>query len=130
MTFATLSLPPQRSAVAPDGSDVRALLRVPGGSMAHFALGAGMTARAVMHRTVDEIWYVIAGRGEMWRRQGAREETVPLAPGVCLTIPVGTHFQFRAALTDPIAAIGVTLPPWPGDEEAVVVEGPWTPSGP
>jgi len=129
-TFATLSLPSQRSAIAPDGSDVRVLLRVPGGSMAHFVLGAGMTARAVMHRTADEIWYVVAGRGEMWRRQDAREETVQLEPGLCLTIPAGTHFQFRAAPIEPIAAIGVTLPPWPGDDEAVVVDGPWSPSAP
>jgi mannose-6-phosphate isomerase-like protein (cupin superfamily) len=89
-----------------------------------------MTARAVMHRTADEIWYVVAGRGEMWRRQDAREETVQLEPGLCLTIPAGTHFQFRAAPTEPIAAIGVTLPPWPGDDEAVVVDGPWSPSAP
>lgn len=129
-TFASLSLPPQRDAVAPDGSDVRVLLRVPGGSMAHFELGAGMTARAVMHRTVDEIWYVVAGRGEMWRRQDAREETVQLEPGLCLSIPAGTQFQFRASPSEPIAAIGVTLPPWPGDDEAVFVEGPWSPSAP
>jgi mannose-6-phosphate isomerase-like protein (cupin superfamily) len=126
--FATLTLPTQRSVVAPDGSDVRALLRVPGGSMAHFSLGAAMTARAVMHRTVDEIWYVIEGRGEMWRHLGARDETVALVPGVCISIPAGTRFQFRAAPDEPVRAIGVTIPPWPGDDEAVVVDGPWTPS--
>ena len=32
----------------------------------------------------------------MWRRQDEREEIVAVAPGVCLTIPLGTHFQFRA----------------------------------
>ena len=38
---------------------------------------------------------MVAGRGEMWRR-GEREEVVALAPGMALTIPVGTHFQFQA----------------------------------
>ena len=74
--FATMRLPAGPTAVAPDGSDVRVLLRLPGGSMAHFELGAGQVARAVTHRTVDEIWLVVAGRGEMWRKQDGREETV------------------------------------------------------
>lgn len=126
--FATMRLPAGPTAVAPDGSDVRVLLRLPGGSMAHFELGAGQVARAVTHRTVDEIWLVVAGRGEMWRKQGGREETVALEPGVCLTIPLGTHFQFRAAPTEAIAAVGVTMPPWPGESEAVAVAGPWAPS--
>lgn len=123
--FATMRLPARPTAVAPDGSDVRALLALRTGSMAHFELGAGRVARAVTHRTVEEVWFVVAGRGEMWRRQGEREETVALEPGVCLTIPLGTHFQFRASPTEAIAAVGVTMPPWPGESEAVAVRGPW-----
>lgn len=76
--FATMRLPARPTAVAPDGSDVRALLALRTGSMAHFELGAGRVARAVTHRTVEEVWFVVAGRGEMWRRQGEREETVAL----------------------------------------------------
>jgi hypothetical protein len=60
--------------------------------MAHFELGAGRVSRPVAHHCVDEIWYILHGRGEMWRRQGDRQETVPLAAGTCLTIPAGTHF--------------------------------------
>ena len=82
--------------------------------------------RDVAHRTVEEIWYVIAGRGEMWRKAGEYEETVVLEPGVCLTIPRGTHFQFRALADDGISAIGITMPPWPGSDEAYEVEGPWS----
>jgi mannose-6-phosphate isomerase-like protein (cupin superfamily) len=96
--------------------------------MAHFELAAGKVAHAVTHRTVEEVWFVVAGRGEMWRQQGNREETVALEPGVCLTIPCGTHFQFRASASEPVAAIGVTMPPWPGEGEAVKVVGPWSPS--
>jgi mannose-6-phosphate isomerase-like protein (cupin superfamily) len=126
--FATMRLPSQATAVAPDGSDVRVLLGLPGGSMAHFELGAGRVSLAVAHRTVDEVWYVLAGAGQMWRKQGEREEVVALEPGVCVTIPVGTHFQFRASAGQSVAAVAITMPPWPGESEAVVVQGHWEPS--
>lgn len=70
--FATMRLPAERTVLAPDGSDVRVLLATSRGSMAHFELAAGRVARAVRHRTVEELWFVLAGRGEMWRRQGER----------------------------------------------------------
>jgi mannose-6-phosphate isomerase-like protein (cupin superfamily) len=123
--FATLRLPREPDVTAPDGSDVRVLLRLARGSMAHFELGAGRTSRAVAHHGVDELWYVLAGHGEMWRRQGDRQETVSLEPGTCLSVPAGTHFQFRAADTGPLAAVAVTMPPWPGQDEAYEVPGPW-----
>jgi mannose-6-phosphate isomerase-like protein (cupin superfamily) len=97
---------------------VRVLLALSRGSMAHFALAPGQTSRAVAHRTVEEIWFFVSGRGQMWRRQ----------PGVCLTIPPGTHFQFRASGGEPLAAIGVTMPPWPGEGEAIPVAGRWAPT--
>ena len=93
--------------------------------MAHFQLAAGAVSKAVQHRPVEEIWYVLSGSGQMWRRQGEREETVDLASGACLTIPVGTAFQFRAGADGPFAAVAITMPPWPGDGEAVFVEGRW-----
>jgi mannose-6-phosphate isomerase-like protein (cupin superfamily) len=125
--FATARLPAERSVVATDGSDVRVLLGLAGGDMAHFSLAAGETSRAVAHRTVEEIWYVVSGCGELWRKQGQREEVVALAPGTCVTLPLGTHFQFRAAPESGVAVVAVTLPPWPGDGEAVLVAGRWPP---
>lgn len=126
--FATKRLPAVRDVVAPDGSDVRVLLSLRGGSMAHFALAPGQTSRAVTHRSVEEIWFFLSGRGEMWRKQGEREEIVPVEPGVCLTIPLGTHFQFRSFGDEPLTAVAVTMPPWPGEGEAVIVGGPWPPT--
>ena len=126
--FETSRLPHVADVVAPDGSDVRVLLSLRGGSMAHFTLAAGLTSRAIVHRTVEEIWYVVSGRGEMWRKSAAREAIVPLEPGVCLTIPVGTHFQFRASGEQSLTAVAVTLPPWPGDGEALEVTGAWPPT--
>jgi mannose-6-phosphate isomerase-like protein (cupin superfamily) len=123
--FDTAHLPDRRDVVAPDGSDVRVLLRLARGGMAHFELGAGRTSRAVAHHSVDEIWYILGGRGEMWRRQGDRQETVSLEPGTCLSIPAGTHFQFRAMGAAPLSAVGVTMPPWPGENEAYEVSGAW-----
>lgn len=123
--FATKRLPEAADVVAPDGSDVRVLLRTGRGSMAHFELAAGRSSDAIRHRTVDEIWYVLSGTGEMWRRLGDREEVVALEPRTCVTIPVGTHFQFRAGPAQPLEAVGVTMPPWPGDDEALTVAGRW-----
>lgn len=128
--YDTSSLPNAPDAIAPDGSDVRILLALTGGSMAHFELAPGRTSRAVTHRTVEEIWYILTGRGQMWRSQDGRSEVVDVHPGVCLTIPLGTHFQFCSFGPEPLAAIGVTMPPWPGDGEAVVVEGAWEPTLP
>jgi mannose-6-phosphate isomerase-like protein (cupin superfamily) len=126
--FVTTSVPACADAIAPDGSEVRLLPRLARGGMAHFTLAAGTTSRAVTHRTVEEIWYCVAGRGEMWRSAEGHEEVVTLAPGVAITIPLGTRFQFRAAPDGPFRAVGVTMPPWPGDDEGVVVEGPWEPT--
>lgn len=125
--FATKRLPAAPDVVAPDGSDVRVLLGLSGGSMAHFELAPGATSRAVAHRTVEEIWLFLSGRGEMWRKLHDREAVVPVEPGVCVTIPLGTHFQFRSVGNEPLAAIAVTMPAWPGDGEAYEVPGTWTP---
>jgi mannose-6-phosphate isomerase-like protein (cupin superfamily) len=124
-TFATKALPDEPDATAPDGSDVRILLQLSRGSMAHFELGAGRVSRPVAHHHVEELWYILNGQGEMYRRQGDNAETVPLRPGTCLSIPAGTHFQFRADGAGPLAAVGVTMPPWPGDGEAYEVPGAW-----
>jgi mannose-6-phosphate isomerase-like protein (cupin superfamily) len=53
------------------------------------------------------------------------EEITALRPGLCLTIPLGTHFQFRAAPDQALAVVAITMPPWPGEGEAVAVTGPW-----
>jgi mannose-6-phosphate isomerase-like protein (cupin superfamily) len=126
--FETKVLPAERTAIAPDGSDVRVLVGVAGGTMAHFELGPGDVAVAVRHRTVDELWYFLQGRGQMWRRLRDHEQVVDVHPGVTVSLPVGTEFQFRSSGHEPLAAVGVTMPPWPGDGEAVLVTGPWEPT--
>jgi mannose-6-phosphate isomerase-like protein (cupin superfamily) len=111
--------------IAPDGCEVRILARTPRGSMAHFTLGPGQTSRAVAHRTVEEVWYFLAGTGRMWRRQGEAEEVVDVGPGVSLAVPLGARFQLRNDGAGPLAAVAVTMPPWPGEDEAYFIEGKW-----
>jgi len=123
--FDTKRLPAEPDAVAPDGSAVRVLLGLDRGGLAHFQLAPGQTSRAVAHRTVEEIWFFLEGRGEMWLKSGEREEIVRVDPGLCVSIPVGTQFQFRALGPEALSAVGVTMPPWPGASEAYHVEGPW-----
>jgi mannose-6-phosphate isomerase-like protein (cupin superfamily) len=126
--YETKALGTAIDAVAPDGTAVRLLLSLAGGSMAHFELPAGAVSHAVTHRTVEEIWFVLSGCGSIWRRQEGRERTDPLAPGTSLTIPLGTAFQFRAGASSPLAFVAITMPPWPGMDEALPAPGPWAPT--
>lgn len=115
--------------LAPDGSEIRLLSQTRRGSMVHCTLQPGQVSVAVAHKTVDEIWYFLEGTGQVWRRQGDREDVVDVAPGGSLSIPVGTHFQFRTTGVDSLQFIIVTLPPWPGEDEAYRVPGHWPVSG-
>ena len=110
---------------APDGSEIRLLVSGVRGSMVHCTLAAGTTSLAVRHRTVEEVWYVLRGHGEVWRRQEDAETVLAVQPGVSLTIPLGAHFQFRATGGAPLEVLIVTMPPWPGEDEAVRVPDHW-----
>lgn len=123
--FATLAAADALQVSAPDGSSVQVLLALRGGSMATFTLQPGQVSAAVSHRTVDELWYIVSGRGAMWRRDATQEAVATLAPGLCLSVPLGTAFQFRCDGVAPLVAVAVTMPPWPGPDEAVAVTGPW-----
>jgi mannose-6-phosphate isomerase-like protein (cupin superfamily) len=115
----------EHDVLAPDGSEVRLLAGTAKGSMAHFTLPPRQVSLAVAHRTVEEIWYIFAGCGQMWRKSGDDESVTPLIIGLSITIPVATHFQFRNDGDEPLQAIAVTMPPWPGMEEAFQVKGKW-----
>jgi mannose-6-phosphate isomerase-like protein (cupin superfamily) len=128
--FETKFLAETPDAVAPDGTAVRLLAALAGGSFAHFELPAGAVSRAVAHRTVEEIWYFVGGAGQLWRRSGDTETVVDIRPGLCATIPLGTQFQFRCDSAVPLAFVAITMPPWPGEAEAFGVSGPWPPTVP
>jgi hypothetical protein len=64
--------------------------------MVHCTLPAGRVTRAVQH------------------------------PFLALCIPLDVAFQFRATGPAPLEMVIATMPPWPGEAEAVFVDGPWT----
>jgi mannose-6-phosphate isomerase-like protein (cupin superfamily) len=100
-------LPVRKDAIAPDGSEVRVLLALKGlGSAAHFRLRAHQVSRAVVHKTVHEIWYVFNGRGEMWRSFEGREQVTKLVPGTCIALPLGTRFSIQDDRQTPVGHTG------------------------
>jgi mannose-6-phosphate isomerase-like protein (cupin superfamily) len=245
VVWQTARVKPAYDALAPDGSEIRLLVHTRGGSMVHCQLAPGQVTRAVRHHSVEEVWFCVAGRGQVWRHATETaqtvgtpetagrtktaetaeaadlpeiaetaetaetaeeaeeteetaqaeehtkaaeaaaeaeeteetaqaeehtkaaedeaehrdeagdtageaedeaeaehseaeeiaaeeavytkeaEEIVDLEPGVALNIPVGVAFQFRALGSEPLELVIVTMPPWPGDDEAVPVDGRW-----
>lgn len=125
MTLETKLAGDRPDVMAPDGSEVRILCALPRGSSALFTLPPGAVSKAIVHRTVDELWYFVAGHGRMWRSLAGEEKTEAVGPGTSLSIPAGAHFQFRCDGTEPLIAVGATMPPWPGPDEAVFVAGIW-----
>ena len=128
MTFQAKSVPDVPDAIAPDGLEVRLLVQLTSGSMAHFTVAPGGVGKAVTHRTVDELWYFVSGPGEMWLADAERTEVVTVSAGTSVSLPQGTRFQVRNMSEEPLRAVGVTMPPWPGEQEAVVVDGTWPPT--
>jgi mannose-6-phosphate isomerase-like protein (cupin superfamily) len=110
--------------LAPDGSIITPLVQVRGGSLVSCRLPPGNVTRAVRHRTVEEVWYCLDGSGQLWRQHAETNEIVELSPGVAITIPLGTAFQFRSADAG-LHVLITTMPPWPGNDEAIAVEGRW-----
>lgn len=111
--------------VATDASELTVLARTGRASMAHASLPAGATSIAVVHQTVDELWFVVGGRAEVWRSTGAESTVEPVERGVSFAIPCGTAFQYRSVGDEPFCFVMATIPGWPGDGEAVPVPGCW-----
>ena len=112
---------------APDGSEIRLLVdhrhAALGASMVEVTLPAGQVSRPVYHRTVEEVWYILEGSGQVWRCPPGIEEpslvaAVSVEPGDALVIPTGWMFQFSASESDALRFLCVTMPPWPGNDEA------------
>jgi mannose-6-phosphate isomerase-like protein (cupin superfamily) len=125
MSWESARVKPNYDLLAPDGSEIRLLVSLPRASMVHCALQPGQVTRATLHRTVEEVWFCLAGVGQLWRRSAYSEEVVDLAPGIAVSIPLGVSFQFRASGTQALEVVITTIPPWPGADEAVFVDGPW-----
>ncbi len=113
---------------SPLGSHIRFLLDGPHGNMIHSTIPPGMVGRACRFRTIVEYWFVLSGEGEMWHRSpDGRESVTRMVPGVSLDIPTGTAFQYRCTGSTPLVSVVTAMPPWPGDDEAEIIDGPWAP---
>ena len=118
-------VPLQFDLLAPDGSEIRLLVSTGRGSMVHCTLQPGGVSKAVTHRTVEEVWYFLEGAGQVWRKSAGEEEILDVSAGLSLSIPLGTHFQFRNTGDLPLRFVIVTMPPWPGADEAIQVADHW-----
>ena len=122
------TLPAKPDAKSPAGADIRFIMDGPTGNMIHSTVPPGQINRATIHKTVSEFWYVLEGEGEIWRKDGQEARVTALVAGVSIDIPVGTAFQYRNVGTTPLKFICISMPPWPGDDEASHLDGAWVPT--
>lgn len=122
-------MPKDYEHMSPAGAEIRVLIGNDMAGVVHCTLRKGVTSKPVSHKTVSEIWHVVSGAGEIWRKQGNTDSITTLTPGVTIDIPLGTDFQYRSAKDSDLVFICITTPPWPGFDEAFFVShGAWDPS--
>jgi mannose-6-phosphate isomerase-like protein (cupin superfamily) len=124
----TVILPDKPDSKSPAGADIRYLVDGEKGNMIHSTVPPFQTNRATVHATVNEFWFVLEGRGEIWRDDGVHTAITELVPGISIDIPVGTAFQYRNVSDRELKFICIAMPPWPGDAEATYVDGIWDPA--
>lgn len=124
----TITLPKLPNRKSPAGADVRFLVDGETGGMIHSTVPPHQTNKATVHATVSEFWYVLEGSGEIWRDDGSESGVTKLVEGTSIDIPVGTAFQYRNISDQDLRFICITMPPWPGADEATIIEGPWKPT--
>lgn len=106
-------------AIAPDGSEIYyRVLDAGRASLVEVVLRPGQRSRPVRHRTVEEIWYFLGGTGKVWLDGDVRE----VQSGSTVVIPTGSAFQFEATGDEPLRFLCYTSPPWPGDDEAELLD--------
>jgi mannose-6-phosphate isomerase-like protein (cupin superfamily) len=124
----TVFLPEKAEAKSPAGADIRFLVDGPTGNMIHSTVPPHQINRATVHATVSEFWFILDGRGEIWRDDGVESGVTELVPGTSIDIPVGTPFQYRNVSDQELKFICIAMPPWPGETEAKYVDGIWAPT--
>jgi mannose-6-phosphate isomerase-like protein (cupin superfamily) len=124
----TARLPVEPDAKSPAGADIRFLMDSETGTMIHSTVPPHQTNKATVHATVSEFWYVLEGRGEIWRDNGLESCVTVLVPGTAVDIPGGTAFQYRNVSELDLKFICISMPPWPGNSEATYVDGRWQPT--
>lgn len=125
----TVSLSEKADTHSPAGAEVRFMVEGTGGGMIHCTLPPFQVNKAVIHATVNEIWYVLSGHGEIWRDNGIESSVTTLITGTSIDISPDTVFQYRSVSDEALRFICVTMPPWSSDTEARFVDkGKWVPT--
>ncbi len=120
-----ISLKQEYDYLAPDGSEIRLLVTGSRANLSHCVLPAGAVSAAICHRTVEELWYILEGTGEVWRSRDQKKRIDQVMAGDSIRIPVGVSFQFKAFDSGPLKILLATMPPWPGAKEATPMNGHW-----
>jgi len=125
LLFNNKSLTAAYDYLAPDKSEIRLLVEFDGGGICHCTLPVGKVSTAVKHKTVNEIWYCLSGEGEIWQQKNEEDEIRKFSVNDSFTIPLGNSFQFRNTGAVPLCILIVTIPKWPGADEAEITNGNW-----
>jgi len=126
MNLEPVQLKARYDQIAPDKSEIYLLVAGSKGSLCQCVLPVGTASLPVAHKTVEELWYFVEGRGEVYRQGMNDDRPTPVTPGTSLAIPSGKTFQFRNTGDVPLKFMIVTMPPWPGNAEAITdVAGLW-----
>jgi mannose-6-phosphate isomerase-like protein (cupin superfamily) len=121
----TTRLSGKPDAMSPAGAEICFLMDGEGGNMIHSSVPPRQINKATVHKTVSEFLYILKGEGEIWRDNWEESSVTTLVPKTTIDIPVGTSFQYRNIGDSGLKFICISMPPWPGDEEATYIEGVW-----
>ena len=125
----TGELPAEPTQISPGGkTEIRMLPNLPSGEVTHAHLARQEISTPAYLDGHDEFFYVLAGRGEIWRKDDDVEEVVELRPQRCVSIPDGILFQYRS-LHEPLVFLVVVAPRWTKDHWHEAPAGRWDPGG-
>jgi mannose-6-phosphate isomerase-like protein (cupin superfamily) len=86
-------------------------------SLAEATVPVGGATTAHYHRTIEELYYIVAGTGTM--RVGEEERGV--RRGDCIVIPPGAEHKLSNAGAEPLVLLCCCAPPY-SDEDTVLTE--------
>jgi mannose-6-phosphate isomerase-like protein (cupin superfamily) len=112
MDWATLTIGEAYDHVSPAGvAEIRLLPSFEQGELAHARARAGRPSRAARLSGIGEMFYVLTGKGELWRKTGGLEDVTPLVPGRSVSLLPEIEYQYRA-VDGPLDFLVFTAPRW------------------
>jgi mannose-6-phosphate isomerase-like protein (cupin superfamily) len=114
------------SYTSPGGvSEIRILLQRPEGELTHARCPAHHISQPATVEDTVQMFFVIAGRGFLWRSLGDSEDVVELRVGRAVLIPEVARFQYKSETN--LVFMVATLPQWNPENWRAVVGGLWQP---